>query len=63
MFDKKWYEFKPISYVGMVLVFGSIVFMKLNDSNNAYIMTTPVIILLVGIYLIHKGRKKRGNWE
>ena len=62
-FKDRWYEFTPISYVGLLLAIAGVVFLRLYQGNNAYIMVAPVIVIFTGIYLIHKGRKKRGMWD
>ena len=62
-FKDRWLEFTPISYVGLILVIASVAFKSFYQGNNAYIMVAPVIVVFIGIYLIFKGRKKRGTWN
>jgi len=60
VFQKKWYSFKPISYVGLVLVILGIIGQRLFYANIALIKVGWVVIIIIGIYLITRGRKEHG---
>ncbi len=59
MFEKKWCTFKPISYVGMALLFISILLMSL-DTHSASIGIISMLMVIIGLALIIKGRKEHG---
>ena len=60
MFQKKWYSFKPISYVGLVFGILGIIGQWFFDTNIALIKVNFVVIIFIGLYLIIKGRKEHG---
>ena len=60
MFEKKWYSFKPISYVGLVLAIIGIIGSMLFETNIVLIDIGWVVLFIVGLYLIIRGRKKQG---
>ncbi len=59
MFEKKWYTFKPIGYMGMVFVFISIL-LNLLDTHSASIGIVSMLMLITGLAFMLKGRKEHG---
>jgi uncharacterized membrane protein len=58
VFDKKWYSFKPISYVGFVLAILGIAGQWFFDTKIALIKVGWVVIIIIGLYLIARGREE-----
>lgn len=50
-------EFKPINYLGAALALVGIWWNITSESTNAIIMASPMILIIIGIYLTIKGRK------
>ena len=61
MFDKKWYSFKPISYVGFILAIIGIIGHRFFETKIVLIEIGWVVVIIVGLYLIIRGREKHGN--
>ncbi len=59
VFEKKWYTFKPIGYMGMVFVCISIL-LNLLDTHSAIIGIISMLMLITGFAFILKGRKEHG---
>jgi len=53
----KWFVFKPIAYLGMLLALTGITAPRLFNIENSYTELLCALLFLIGIYLILKGRK------
>ncbi len=60
MFEKKWCTFKPIGYVGMVLVFIGLFVANFLNTNSGSIKIIGMLMFIIGLSLIFKGRKEHG---
>ncbi len=60
MFEKKWYTFKPISYVGMALMLFGIFGDDFLNTNSFSIGVICMLMMIIGFALIIKGRKEHG---
>ena len=60
VFENKWYSFKPISYVGLILAIVGIVGQRLYDFNIGWIKASWFVLFMIGLYLIVRGRRKHG---
>ncbi len=59
MFERKWYTFKPIGYVGMVFVVISLL-LNLLDTHSAFIGIIGMLMFIIGLSPMFKGRKEHG---
>ena len=60
MFEKKWYSFRPISYVGLILAILGITGQRLYNFNIGWIKAGWFVLIMIGFYLIVRGRKEHG---
>lgn len=60
LFSTKWYSFKPISYIGMAVMFIGIGIGKIFNTADSIVRSLGLILFVVGLYLITKGRKEHG---
>lgn len=60
MFEKRWYTFKPISYVGMALMFFGIFGDGFLNTNSFSIGVISMLMLIIGLALMIKGRREHG---
>lgn len=58
MANDKWVSFKPISYIGFGLILLSIVFPYMTSFKNDHLKWFRLLLGIVGIYLIFRGRKE-----
>jgi len=57
---KRWYSFRPISYVGLVLVVAAIVSSFLLSLRTIFDDLIRWFVFILGLYLILKGRREDG---
>ncbi len=60
MLERKWYTFKPIGYVGIVLVFIGLFTANFLNTNSGSIKIIGMLMFIIGLSLIFKGRKEHG---
>ena len=58
MANDRWVSFKPISYIGFGLILLGIVFPYMISVQNDLLEWFRVLLGIVGIYLIFRGRKE-----
>ena len=58
---KTWYSFRPISYIGLVLVLLGIGMRYLIVTETTLSLIVSVLFLIFGLYLIGRGRKEHGE--
>jgi putative Mn2+ efflux pump MntP len=55
---KKWVEIKPIGYIGLVIALIGWFGPSLFNIHNALIKYASILIAIIGVYLLFKGRKE-----
>ncbi len=58
MSEKKYFIYKPIAYIGLVICLVSIVVPRFMFPDNSLIKIIGMILLGVGLFLIFKGMKE-----
>ncbi len=58
MFERKWCTYTPVGYVGMVVLFISMLLIILNTNSDSIIGLISMLMLIMGLALLIKGRKE-----
>jgi len=56
--NNKWFSFRPIAYIGLIMGLIGILGPSLFGIKDALIKFIGVVIFIIGMYLLMKGRKE-----